>query len=100
MLGTISSDTRTALPFLGAHFAINFSRSLIFIFIPLFFVAEFGYSDTEAAILMGSIVVLMYATTVIFRIPSGLKIDQIQKRKVVTFALLSNALVIILIMIT
>ncbi|MEX2738852.1 MAG: MFS transporter [Candidatus Wukongarchaeota archaeon] len=100
MLGTISSETRTAFPFLGAHFAINFSRSLIFVFIPLYFVAEFGYRDTEAAILMGSIVVLMYATTAIFRIPSGLKIDQIQKRKVVTFALLSNALVIILIMIT
>ena len=100
MLGMISNDTRTAFPFLGAHFAINFSRSLIFVFIPLYFVAEFGYSDKEAALLMGSIVALMYLTAIFTRIPSGLKIDQMQKRKVVTFSLLSNGLVFILIMIT
>ncbi|MFX0162047.1 MAG: MFS transporter, partial [Candidatus Hodarchaeota archaeon] len=100
MLGMISSETRTAFPFLGAHFAINFAYSLIFVFIPLYFVAEFGYTDTEAAVLMGSIVVLMYVMAIFSRIPSGLKIDQMQKRKVVTFSLFSSGLVIILIMIT
>jgi len=96
----ISNDTRTAFPFLGAHFATNFSRSLIFVFIPLYFIAEFGYNDKEAALLMGSIVALMYLTAIFTRIPSGLKIDQMQKRKVVTFSLLSNGLVFILIMST
>ncbi len=100
MLGMISSDTRTAFPFLGAHFATNFSRCLIFVFMPLYFVAEFGYSDKESAALMAVIVILIYVTSLFLRIPSGLKIDQTQKRKVVTFSLLNNGLAIILIMVS